>query len=333
MARREPMPDDERSARIALTTASEPNNALTGGLVARHGALATLRLLLHGDDLIRDADAAATMIWRERVLRRFDTDAIHRVLDASERLGLRVLIPGDPEWPAGLAALRERAPLALWINGDPATLAGPLVRKVSLSGARAATSYGEHVATELAQDTAAHGRVVISGGAYGIDIAAHRAAMTAGGRTVAVMPGGLDRLYPAGNQEALERVAEAGALVSELPPGWAPTKWRFIARARLLAALSGATVIAEAGYRSGALRIASEAATLGRPVGAVPGAVTSAASAGCHRLLREHNAHLITDPADLHALLTPPAPAPEREFGVTRTGAGRKPPGRGGLSR
>lgn len=330
MARRESVSDDERAARIALAVAGEPADVLTGRLVTRVGAVETLRLLRE-DDPIRGVDAAETSTRRQRLTARLNEKAITRTLEESERLGARVLIPRDPEWPATLAALRDRMPLALWVKGDPATLTGSLAQNVTLTGARASTSYGEHVVTELAQDAASRGRVVVSGGAYGIDIAAHRAVVAAGGLTIAVMPGGLDRLYPAGNQDALARVGTAGALVSELPPGSSPTKWRFMARARLLAALSGVTVIVEAGYRSGSLRVASEAATLHRPVGAVPGPVTSAASAGCHRLLREHDARLITDAADLDALLTPATP--DRDFGVGRTGAGRKPPGRGGLSR
>lgn len=321
---------DERSARVALATAVEPDESFTGKLVARWGAAETIRLAGVADP-IRGADTAETQVWRQKFATRLNGETVRHALSQTERLGLRALIPSDPEWPAGLATLRERAPLALWVKGDPATLTGPVAEKITPSGARASTSYGDHVVTELAQDAAVRGRVVVSGGAYGIDIAAHRAAMVADGRTVAVMSSGLDRLYPAGNQQALERVSEAGALVSELPPGSSPTKWRFMARARLLAALSGATVIVEAGYRSGSLRIASEAVTLRRPVGAVPGPVTSAASAGCHRLLREHNARLVTDSADLDALLTPATTG--RDFGATRTGASRESPGRAGLSR
>lgn len=319
---------DDRTARIALAIAGEPDDAFTGRLVSRLGAVETLRLVGE-DEPIPGADFAETQTWRERLGARLSNDAIARTLDESERLGLRVLIPTDPDWPAELAALRDRAPVALWVKGDPSALATS-EPKVTLTGARAATSYGEHVVTELARGTAEHGQVVVSGGAYGIDIAAHRAAITASGRTIAVMPSGLDRLYPSGNQSALERVATAGALVSELPPGASPTKWRFLARARLLAALSNATVIVEAGYRSGSLRVAGEAAKLRRQVGAVPGAVTSAASTGCHRLLREGTARVVTDIADLRALThpAPAAPAPE----LSRT-APTRIAGRSGLSR
>jgi DNA processing protein len=144
---------------------------------------------------------------------------------------------------------------------------------------------------------------VLSGGAYGIDGAAHRAALASGGSTVAVLAGGLDRLYPAGHTELLTRVGKEGLLLSELPPGAAPTKWRFLARGRLLAALSGTVLIAEAGYRSGSLHTAARAIELGRPVGAVPGPLTSAASAGCHRLLRDGLGSIITGYDDVRELL------------------------------
>lgn len=138
---------------------------------------------------------------------------------------------------------------------------------------------------------------------YGIDGAAHRATVLSGGTTVALLAGGADRAYPAGHSALLERIAETGAIVSEVPCGAAPTKWRFLARNRLIAALGGATVVVEAGRRSGSLNTAAHAATLGRPIGAVPGAITSAASAGCHRLLREFDARCVTSVDEVMELL------------------------------
>jgi DNA processing protein len=172
-------------------------------------------------------------------------------------------------------------------------------------GARAATGYGEHVAGELAADLARRGVVVVSGGAYGIDGTAHRAALGVGGTTIAVMAGGAERAYPAGHTSLLEEVAATGAVISEVPCGGAPTKWRFLSRNRLIAALTGATVVVEAGVRSGSLNTANHAATLGRPIGAVPGPITSPSSAGCHRLLREHEAQCVTGVGDVLELLDP----------------------------
>lgn len=173
---------------------------------------------------------------------------------------------------------------------------------VSIVGARASSGYGEHVASELAGDLAATGAVIVSGGAYGIDGVAHRAALGVQGATIAFLAGGVDRLYPAGHQALLRQIADEGALVSEPPCGTAPTKWRFLARNRLIAALGQATVVVEAGWRSGSLNTAAHAATLGRPLGAVPGAVTSASSAGCHRLLREYDAQCVTSAREVREL-------------------------------
>jgi DNA processing protein len=169
------------------------------------------------------------------------------------------------------------------------------------------------VATELAAGAAAAGVVIVSGAAYGIDGAAHRGALASGGVTVALLAGGVDRPYPAGHTDLLRRITAQGAVVAETPCGTAPSKWRFLARNRLIAALSDATVVVEAGMRSGSLNTAAHAATLGRPLGAVPGPVTSAASAGCHRLLREFDATCITRVHDALELLGFEARDPSRE--------------------
>ncbi len=159
------------------------------------------------------------------------------------------------------------------------------------------------MARELAASVAASERVVVAGGAYGIEGAAHQAALAAGGDTIAVLANGVDRPHPAGHRDLLDRVADVGVLVSEVPPGAVPTRHRFIARARLLAALSSATVLVDAGFRSGSLAVAHRASELGRAVGAVPGPVTSAASAGPHSLLQTGVASLVTDGADLANLI------------------------------
>ena len=164
---------------------------------------------------------------------------------------------------------------------------------------------------ELSADLAGQGVSIVSGAAYGIDGAAHRAALTAGGTTIALLAGGADRAYPAGHGELIDRIAASGAVVSEAPCGTTPTKWRFLQRNRLIAALADATVVVEAGWRSGSLNTAAHAAALSRPLGAVPGPVTSAASAGCHRLLREFDARCVTNSADALELL---GAAPETLF-------------------
>ena len=220
------------------------------------------------------------------------------------------MLPGDAEWPAAIDDLGDHAPAVLWVRGDPTHLVVP--SRVSIVGARAATAYGDTVAAELAGDLAATGSVVVSGGAYGIDGSAHRAALGAGGGTIAFLAGGVDRAYPAGHQHLFDRIRESGALVSELPCGAAPTKFRFLSRNRLIAALADATVVVEAGWRSGSLNTAGHASSLGRPLGTVPGPITSAASAGCHRLMREYDAQCVTNAAEVRELMgTEAAEVPE----------------------
>jgi len=257
--------------------------------------------------------APAVARWRPRLAE--GARLVAAALETVRRRGLTLLVPEDADlWPEQLDDLGDHAPPALWVRGDPVGLAG-LRRGTAIVGARAATAYGEHVATELAGDLSLEGVAIVSGAAYGIDGAAHRAALREGGLTVAVLAGGVDRVYPAGHANLLARIAETGAVVGEVAPGTPPTKFRFLQRNRLIAALSGVTVVVEAGWASGSLNTASHAASLGRPIGAVPGAVTSAQSAGCHRLLREYGAVCVTNAAEVGELLgTGSAGAPAAEI-------------------
>jgi DNA processing protein len=193
-------------------------------------------------------------------------------------------------------------PWVLFARGVPL----PTEPAVALVGARAASAYGLHVAAELAFALAEAGVPVVSGGAYGIDAAAHRGALDAqAAPTVAVLACGVDVAYPRGNDQLLSRIAEHGVVLSEVPPGSAPTRVRFLVRNRLIAALAAGTVVVEAAPRSGSLSTAGRAADLVRPVMAVPGPVTSVSSAGCHELIRQ-GATLVTDAADvLEQLATP----------------------------
>jgi DNA processing protein len=314
---------DERSARVVLAATLEPDDSTTGRLIAAVGAVETVRLGSGTGAFPRKVDAIEGELWRNKVAPRLDAGTVERALDLTDRLGLGVLVPGDRDWPSGLADLGDRMPTALWVHGATSFLAAPLHDRVTITGARAATGYGEHVAGELASDLTSTDRIVVAGGAYGIDRAAHRAALAAGGQTIAVLANGLDRLYPAGNQDLLGRVGDLGVLLSEMAPGAAPTRWRFLARNRILAAVSGATVVVEAGYRSGSLNVAARAAQIGRPVGAVPGPVTSATSSGTHRLLREGIAAVVTGTEDVNALLDPTPTnggrAFERESGISHS--------------
>lgn len=223
------------------------------------------------------------------------------MLDLARRTGARLVVRGDAEWPARLDDLGEHSAQALWVRGDLRGLDG--TPAVSIVGARASTGYGDHVARELSAGLAAGGVAVVSGAAYGIDGAAHRAALGAGGRTLAFLAGGIDRPYPSGHAQLIDEIARRGAVLSETPCGTVPSKWRFLARNRLIAAMGDATIVVEAGLRSGSLNTAGHAAALGRPLGAVPGAVTNASSAGCHRILREYDGVCVTGVDDARELI------------------------------
>lgn len=217
-----------------------------------------------------------------------------RACETAIGVGARLVLPGGVGWHHGLDELGAYGPHALWLRGSGAAAAAG--RAIALVGARAATGYGEHVTLEAAGGLVDRGFTIVSGAAYGVDGAAHRAALGSGGVTVAYLAGGVDRPYPAGHDALIRRIVEeGGAILSESPCGSTPSKWRFLQRNRLIAAASAATVVLEAGSRSGSINTAGHAAALGRPLGAVPGPVTSPSSAGCHRLIREYAATCVTN--------------------------------------
>lgn len=288
--------DDERLARLALSLVREPGDLWLTSSVSQVGAVA-LRDHLLGKGGLHDK-------LREVADRLAQVDA-ERELSRAERLGLRFLVPGDEEWPSQIDDLEHADPLdsmggtpvGLWVRG-PVRL-DAIGRSVAVVGARSATTYGEDAAAGIAGTAAREGWVLVSGGAFGIDVAAHRGALGAGGTTVAVLACGADRVYPQAHTEVLEHIAEHGAVVSESPPGHAPFKARFLSRNRLIAALTRGTVVVEAARRSGALNTATWAARLHRPLMGVPGPVTSATSEGVHRLLRSGQATVVTTGADV----------------------------------
>lgn len=293
---------DAALGRIAWSVIAEPGDAVAGTLIAELGPLPALQFALGERAMLTPPGRGGRALEeaRARWLPRADADAVIHALRGARDVGASLLLPDDSSWPGTLDDLGAHAPVVLWVRGDHRLLAAE--PRVAIVGARAASGYGEHLAAEFAGDLAATGAVIVSGGAYGIDGAAHRAALGVGGSTVAVLAGGVDRAYPHGHQQLLQRIAVDGAVISEVPCGTAPTKWRFLSRNRVIAALSHATVVVEAGWRSGSLNTAGHAAALGRPLGAVPGPVTSASSAGCHRLLREYDAQCVTTTAEIREL-------------------------------
>ena len=283
----------EARARIVLSHLGEPGDVALGAAVDDLSAQEVLAGIREGT-LSSPAAARQLENYRAR-LPRADADLD---LEVAARAGLRVLVPGDDQWPTPLDDLGPARPLLLWVSGA-ADLAEVTRRAVAVVGARACTAYGQSVAAEFAAGLAERGWTVVSGGAFGIDAAAHRGAMAVDGTTLAVMASGVDVPYPVAHTALLDAVRRGGAVVSELPPGSRPTKRRFLDRNRLIAALSRGTVVVEAALRSGARNTASHADALSRPVMAVPGPVTSAFSAGSHELIRSYGAHLVTDASDV----------------------------------
>ncbi len=290
---------DERLARVLLCRVAEPGDATLGKRVAGDGACAVVDDLLAG----RLTDDSAVH-WRARV----PTARPERDVESARAVGARFVIPGDAEWPERLDDLihlpNEYAavPLGLWVRGN-LDLRSATARSVAIVGARASTAYGEYVAAEMALGLAERRWTVVSGGAYGIDGAAHRGALSADGVTVAVLACGVDVAYPRGHSALIERIARTGLVISEWPPGCAPMRHRFLVRNRVIAALTAGTVVIEAASRSGSLSTANRASELCRHVMAVPGPVTSSMSVGTNELLKKPDVGLVARAADVIELV------------------------------
>ncbi len=283
---------------MGLTCVLEPGRDRWHRSVDRQGAEAVWLRLLQEDSPLGER------------ARRLDLASVER---ESALRGFRFVHRGSQEWLPALDDLESTGavggieggrPLGLWVAG-PMKLAELAGSAVAVVGARASTPYGDTVASELAAELSEAGIVIVSGGAYGIDASAHRGALSSDGATVAVMACGLDELYPRGNDALLRRIRGEGLMVSEYPPGTPPSRHRFLTRNRLIAALASATVVVEAAARSGAKNTVGWAQSLGRPVLAVPGPVTSALSVTPHRLIRDAQAALVTDAQDVLAELAP----------------------------
>lgn len=286
-------------ARAYLMRVAEPPAPALHALVDTCGPVAAA-------EAVRAESAPDAVLSETSARRHLDLAATD--LAAAAKAGARLVVPEDGDWPAWqllcLSVAIDRgvrwagSSLGLWVRGS-APLADVFDRAASVVGARAATGYGEHVAAEIGYGLAAAGMTVLSGAAYGIDGAAHRGALSADGLTAAVLGCGIDFAYPAGHSTLLDRIAERGLVLSEYPPGTPPARHRFLVRNRLIAALSAATVVVEAGARSGARNTATTAATLGKVVLAVPGPITSAMSVGCHDLLRTGTATIAGSVAEI----------------------------------
>ncbi|MFF1906697.1 DNA-processing protein DprA [Kitasatospora sp. NPDC058218] len=288
----------ERRARAALSRLSEPGDAVLGRWLTQLAAADVVRAIRDGtvpDHPGLDADRLAA--YRARLV---DVDPVAD-LERVRTVGGRFIIPGDTEWPSQLDDLGDGRPLGLWVAGT-GSLRLLALRSVAVVGARACTAYGAHVAGELSAQLAERGWVVVSGAAYGIDASAHRGALAVGGMSIGVLACGVDVAYPRGNAQLISRIASQGLLLSELPPGEHPNRFRFVLRNRVIAALTRGTVVVEAALRSGALSTARRARDLNRHTMGVAGPVTSELSAGVHALIRG-GATLVTDAAEVAELI------------------------------
>lgn len=302
----------ELAAAGCITMITEPGDRMAGTLARCLGKLALVELLIDGLgtkavvaalqengqlDSCRQSfgDLEGTLAdSRQRWLPRLSKSRLEHLFSQSDALKLQLLTPEDANWPAGLDDLYDSAPAMLFSEGNQATLS-KLSVAVSIVGSRVATSYGLHVTSNLVRELAQVARATVSGGALGIDAQVHRSSIEQKLPTVAVMAGGMDRKYPSANFRLFNQITDQGVFLSEMPPGVAPTRWRFLQRNRLIAALTPTTVVVEAGIRSGSIRTANNALELSRELYAVPGSVLSGTSLGTNALIADNKAQILCD--------------------------------------
>lgn len=294
------VPEADRLARVVLSCGVEPGDGTTSSLIQQLGPVRALE-----QSLVATSD---TGVAEQLAARLSEVDPARR-LEQAAKCGIRFLVPGDPEWPTGLDRLDDAVttdgfggtPPGLWAKGPmPLT---ELDTSVAVVGSRAASVYGVEVTRAICRQLALARVPVVSGGALGIDFVAHDSTLGAGGATAAVLACGVDRVYPAQNRLLLQHLAAEFAVVSEQPPGSAPTRLRFLARNRLIAATTAGTVIVEAALRSGALNTIGWAERINRHVMCVPGPVTSYTSQGVNNLLREGRGTVVTGGAEVLELV------------------------------
>lgn len=242
----------------------------------------------------RARDGGYDLVKCEKTLQKINTSNPSQILEKIVLSGGTFMTQEDPTWPRQLDDLMA-PPIGLVAKGAPEVLQ---LRSLAIVGTRNPTNYGVRVAGDFAAGFVDREWAIISGGAYGIDAAAHRGALVAEGITVAVLAAGIDIHYPAGHMRLFDEITENGLIVSEVMPGTSAVPSRFLTRNRVIAALSRATLVVEAAFRSGSLRTARDAAELFRPVMAIPGPITSPTSEGCHRLIGERAAEVVTSVAD-----------------------------------
>jgi DNA processing protein len=289
------MTESAADALICLAHLGEPGDQVLGAYVRKHGPVASVAAIKSRKSGLRDAAGLYARLGLA------DPQAAR---EKCQRIGAQLITRGATTWPTQLDDLGDAAPFALWVQGA-AGLRLVALRSLAVVGARASTNYGESVCRDWCATFADAGWTVVSGGAYGIDAAAHRGALEASGVTVCVLASGVDVAYPRAHEGLIARIADSGVVVSESPPGQGARRHRFLSRNRIIAALTRATVVIEASVRSGTTSTANAAMALNRHVLAVPGPVTSPMSAGCHNLIREQGAILASCPEDVLEVLGP----------------------------
>jgi DNA processing protein len=315
---------EELLSAAAISVATEPGDRMAGALSKALGRTGLLELLIDGFEpakvleRVHQANAVEHLSEmfgdlpgtiadsRQRWLPRFSKQVVVSVLQRSKQLGYSLLLEGDGDWPLGLDDLREGAPAIIFAQGNQKLL-GRVAEGVSIVGSRACTEYGAKITSKLVAELAFHKRYTVSGGAIGVDSHVHNQSLRNSLPTIAVMAGGLDRKYPSSNSMLFQDIVRNGVMISELSPGVAPTRWRFLQRNRLIAALTPTTVVIEAGIRSGSIRTANNAIELNRELFAVPGPLTSLASAGTNTLIAEGKARALVDTKLITAEVSEPA--------------------------
>lgn len=308
-------PSQDLLSLVAWSMLCEPGDGTAGLLIDRLGPSKSLQLIIvrsKPEELLQalvkaghvvDSDSEKKLLKDladgiEKWIPRLSFQNLLNLLQLHASVGGKIIFENEAEWPAGLLDLGVHRPRMLWYRGNRSAIASAS-KSISIVGSRACSSYGEKTTHEMVSAVASAGVTVISGGAYGIDAAAHRAALALGTPTIAILAGGLDTLYPRGNTQLLDRIIAEGALLSEVAPTVTPSKWRFLQRNRLIAASAQSTLVVEAGFKSGARNTATHAASLQRQVFAIPGQINAPASQGCNLLIANKIAELIQGPADL----------------------------------
>ena len=287
---------NEARARLILFSIIQPADPFWSYEINQRGGLSVYHRIISGNYYLKQQEI---LKLQQQIMQRQVKDL---ELEISKAGGV-FITPEDNDWPISLADLAT-PPIGLVITGDRSVLL-KLDKSISIVGSRQPTNYGLQLSYSLASQASLAQLVVVSGGAYGIDTASHQGALSVSGLSIAVLAGGINRLYPLENQKLFKDITKFGLLISEVMPNTESKPYRFLIRNRLIAALSRSTVVVEAKFISGSIRTARDAAEIFRPVFAIPGPVTSPLSEGCHRLIAERVADIATSLDEILEVITP----------------------------